>query len=173
LTPLQESTKRERSSDSLTLSSSYSDNDTPNGVQKTALVSTHKSSHHSGKKSGKRSKKPKQAHKNESAQSKENKNKERSLASQRRRAHVLERIRRDSWNTSSDEDNSLTPATDVSSPLDSSTSSTLFTDEGSKNVLVDVERVRADLQRRILSKKPPAHFETPATDPVFHEVNSQ
>lgn len=168
----------ERSSDSLTLSSSFSDGssscsgdqlETPKGSARTPS-----SGSSTAKKSSKQSKKSKKSRKKEQTHSKEKT--ERSLASQRRKAHVLQRIRMDSLNTSSDEENSLTPLTNLLSPVESSEfvamSSSVSSGKEAGEVALDAESVKLDLQRRIMSKKPPAHFETPATDPVFHEVIS-
>lgn len=190
-------THRQRSSDSLTLSSSYSEGEatssegpTPSTAQGSgpgqARAPGAAKPPSSGKKSGKHSKKSKKGKKkDQQAQGKggEKGGHQRSPASQRRRAHVLQRIRQDSLNTSSDEENSLTPLVDLPSPLLDPTFPVAGEVAGAGAGLVggaspvkegvevwDQERVRGDLQRRILSKKPPAHFETPATDPIFHEV---
>ncbi len=109
---------------------------------------------------------------------------ERSLASQKRRAHVLQRIRQDSLNTSSDEENSLTspglPPDTQTPPEDLTgggsggvmeTSSTTSLGSEKEASSMDRESVKMSLQKRILLKKPPARFETPATDPIFHEVS--
>ena len=178
---------RQRSSDSLTLSSSYSESEitssegtspssSSTGVQGGAKKGVAKTSSSGsggggGKKGGKQAKKSKKAKKKEQTVPKE-----RSERSQRRRAHVLQRIRQDSLNTSSDEENSLTPLTDLPSPFDPSfpggmAGSISPVKEGMVEVFRDPEKVMADLQKRILSKKPPSHFETPATDPVFHDVS--
>jgi hypothetical protein len=161
---------RQRSSDSLTLSSSVSDSEVTSseGVSSSGnQASTKKKSGvGAGKKSKKQGKKSKKGQKQSKSQPTAQQAKERSEKSMRRRAHIMQRIRNDSWNTSSDEDNSLTPLTE------SISTDTAFLEEGSSEVIeVDIKEVQADLQRRILSKKPPAPFDTPATDPIYHEVS--
>ena len=127
-----------------------------------------------GKRSKKQAKKSKKSHKKE--QSKAKQNTERSSSSQRRRAHILQRIRSDSFNTSSDEEHSLTSST-ASVGSDSSItaleSSGTLSDARGSTAVIDPEVVKSTVQRRILSKKPPSHFETPATDPVYHEVRDK
>lgn len=157
---------RERSSDSLTLSSSVSDSEVTssegascNGAPTNNSKNTAKVS--AGKKSRKQSKKAKKCQK----KSQPPPSKEKSEKSLKRRAHVIQRIRNDSWNTSSDEENSLAP------PTESSSTEMVFPEVAeATGEVVDVRIVQADLQKRILSKKPPAHFETPATEPIYHEV---
>lgn len=159
---------RQRSSDSLTLSSSISDSEVTSsegtscsGEQTKAKAS----SAGAGKKSKKQAKKSKKSQK---SQPPGKPSKERSEKSLRRRAHVIQRIRNDSWNTSSDEDNSLTLLTE------SSSAETAFPGvaEERRGEAIDVKIVKADLQKRILSKKPPAQFETPDTEPIYHEVRT-
>lgn len=77
----------------------------------------------------------------------------------------MQRIRNDSWNTSSDEENSLAPL------AESTSADAAFLEEEAAVVEIDAKKVQADLQKRILSKKPPAPFVTPATDPIYHEVS--
>lgn len=160
---------RQRTSDSLTLSSSVSDSEVTSsegancgGEQTNESRNTKKPSTGTGRKSKKqaKSKKTKKSQKKSQPQP----SKEKTEKSLRRRAYMMQRIRNDSWNTSSDEENSLTPLTE-------SSSETAFPElAGEKGEAVDTEKVKADLQKRILSKKPPAQFETPATAPIYHEV---
>lgn len=174
--------QRQRSSDSLTLSSSYSDGEVTSsegasgsstgaqgGGAKKGVAKTAGPGSKAGKKSNKQTKKAKKVKKKEQSV------KERSEKSQRRRAHVLQRIRKDSLNTSSDEENSLTPVIDLPSPVDRNFPTGLAESSSPEKEypgdVRDPEKVRVDLKRRILSKKPPAHFETPATEPVFHDVS--
>lgn len=187
-------TMRQRSSDSLTLSSSHSEGEVSSeGTSQSSGSGNSRERESGGKgaggggmgggakkksggKQGKKSKKGKKQKEDPTV------TRERSERSQRRRAHVLQRIRQDSLNTSSDEENSLTSVLDLPSldpTLDPSHhqatglptpgSDSPSTRESSEGVR-DVQKVKAELRRRILSKKPPAHFETPATDPVFHDV---
>lgn len=72
------------------------------------------------------------------------------------------RIRFDSLTTSSDEERGidsprLSRVEEVAEPLP----------EGKEE---SKERLRQRLEHKILSKKPPAMFETPATEPLFHKV---
>ena len=72
------------------------------------------------------------------------------------------RIRFDSLTTSSDEERGidsprLSRVEEVAEPLP----------EGKEE---SEERLRQRLEHKILSKKPPAMFETPATEPLFHKV---
>ena len=101
----------------------------------------------------------------------------RSQASKKRRAYILQRIRSDSFNTSSDEEHSLnsTSSDSLIATAKSSTSqlagsvwTNSFKEE--KNLRRNTEEIKEELKKRILSKKPPAYFETPGTDPIFHEV---
>lgn len=198
-------TQRQRSSDSLTLSSSLSDGDMPSSDGTTGCsgdqaeqTSTSKGTSnrggggHGGKSKKQGGKKSKKSRKKEQSSPVK---KERSLASQKRRAYVLQRIRSDSLNTSSDEENSLSSSGDTTNITTTTTSDDTTPDtngnskgpphpllslsgpggrspsSGNKGT-VDVEAMKAELKRRIMSKKPPAHFETPATEPVFHEVGT-
>lgn len=72
---------------------------------------------------------------------------------------VLQRTRSDSYTTSSDEERWL-EGWRAGSGREG--------EEGRE--VANEEQVKAKLQRRIESRKPPALFETPATDPIFHQV---
>jgi hypothetical protein len=190
---------RQRSSDSFTLSSSPSEGETPNNSsegtshsedqsQRTQKGSSFKDGGSSkpglssgkGKKSSKKqSKKSKKKGKGQGGQSSSPSAADQQARSKRiskRRAYVLERIRSDSL-TSSDEEHCLgsSEMSTSSSSTDSGTSS-LFLHQDSiledgDSAVVDVDKLKCHLQRRIMAKKPPATFETPATQPLFHEVS--
>ena len=190
---------RQRSSDSFTLSSSPSEGETPNyssegtshsedQSQRTQKGSSFKDggslkpslSSGKGKKSSKKqSKKSKKKGKGQGGQSSSSSAAEQQARSKRiskRRAYVLERIRSDSL-TSSDEEHCLgsSEMSTSSSSTDSGTSS-LFLHQDSiledgDSAVVDIDKLKCHLQRRIMAKKPPATFETPATQPIFHEVS--
>ena len=160
---------RQRSSDSLTMSSSVSDSEITSSEGASCNGEQAKNVLSAGAR-GKKSKKQAKKSKSKKGQKKSQpvaiqQSKERSEKSLRRRAHVMQRIRNDSWNTSSDEENSLTPLTESSS-----VDAAFLEEEVVEVVEVDAKKVQADLQKRILSKKPPAPFVTPATDPIYHEV---
>lgn len=158
---------RHRSSDSLTLSSSFSDSELTSSGSGTCIVEATSAAKKETKPSSSGNKKSKkQARKSKKSQKTPRPSKEKSERSLKRKAHIIQRIRNDSWNTSSDEDNSLTPLTEAGGSLEAMQQQQLET------VQVDVEKVRADLWKRILSKKPPAQFETPATDPIYHKDES-
>ena len=187
---------RQRSSDSFTLSSSPSEGETPNNSsegtshsedqsQRTQKGSSFKDGGSSkpglssgkGKKSSKKqSKKSKKKGKGQGGQSSSLSAAEQQAKSKRiskRRAYVLERIRSDSL-TSSDEEHCLGSSEMSTSSTDSGTSS-LFLHQDSiledgDSAVVDIDKLKCHLQRRIMAKKPPATFETPATQPIFHEV---
>ncbi len=72
---------------------------------------------------------------------------------------VVQRSRSDSYTTSSDEERWLEGRREGGGKEG---------EEGREEV--DEEQVKAKLQRRIESRKPPSHFETPATDAIFHQV---
>lgn len=82
----------------------------------------------------------------------------------------IKRIRFDSLTTSSDEERGidsprLSRVEEVAEPL---------SERGEKvggNERDSEERMRQRLEHKILSKKPPAMFETPATEPLFHQVH--
>lgn len=79
------------------------------------------------------------------------------------------RIRFDSLTTSSDEERvidspRLSRVEEVAEPL--------AEDEKKENERESKERLRQRLEHKILSKKPPAMFETPATEPLFHQVHT-
>ena len=187
---------RQRSSDSFTLSSSPSEGETPNyssegtshsedQLQRTQKGSSFKDGGSSkpslssgkGKKSSKKeSKKSKKKSKGQSSSSSAAEQQARSKKISKRRAYVLERIRSDSL-TSSDEEHCLgsSEMSTSSSSTDSGTSS-LFLHQDSiledgDSAVVDIDKLKCHLQRRIMAKKPPATFETPATQPIFHEVS--
>ncbi len=157
-------TQRQRSSDSLTLSSSYSDDDllSPGCSGDQRDLKKDATSTSRGKKSKKQSKKSKKSKKSEKTQSSQSSG--RSPSSQRRRAYVLQRIRNDSLNTSSDEEHSLTLSSDAA------VSNSALPEMPTKETVFDAEKVKEHIHERVLSKKPPAQFDTPATDPIFHEV---
>ena len=178
---------RQRSSDSFTLSSSLSEGEGPSSEGTTSHGEDHRTQSSSnkdnrssqsslkGKKSSKKqSKKSKKTHKKDKGQggqSSSTDQQSRSKKISKRRAYVLERIRNDSL-TSSDDEHSLA-SSDVSSSTDSGRSSLLHQDsilEDGDSAIIDVEKVKLHLQRRIMAKKPPSQFETPSTQPVFHEV---
>ena len=122
------------------------------------------------KKKGRKSKKVNKKESNQSSLSSQSK--ERSQASQRKRAHILQRIRRDSLNTSSDEEHSLSSNssdTFLTAGACAEHAQTDLTKEDS-NAHRSVEDIKEELKKRIFSKKPPAYFETPGTDPIYHEV---
>jgi len=133
-----------------------------------------------GKKSKKKGRKTKKSGKKEptgqSSSSASSQSKERSEASKRRRAHVLQRIRRDSWNTSSDEDHTLSSnnSSESLSQCDSvflESSQTTDLKKEDQNAQCSVDHIKEHLRKRIFSKKPPTYFETPATDPIYHEAS--
>ena len=77
-----------------------------------------------------------------------------------------QRLRHDSYTTSSDEEPVKREALVVTIPPP--------VERGPQNEIedrdMDTEKFKLQLQRKIQSKKPLSHFETPATDCVFHEV---
>ena len=77
-----------------------------------------------------------------------------------------QRLRHDSYTTSSDEEPVKREALVVTIPPP--------VERGPDNEIeergVDTETLKLQLQRKIQSKKPASHFETPATDCIFHEV---
>lgn len=80
------------------------------------------------------------------------------------------RIRFDSLTTSSDEERvidspCLSRVEEVAEPLPEDGKEVGESEKESK------ERLRQRLEHKILSKKPPAMFETPATEPLFHQVH--
>ena len=186
---------RQRSSDSFTLSSSPSEGETPNSSEGTShsedqLQTTQKGSifkdggssklglsSGKGKKSSKKqSKKSKKKAKGQGGQSSSLSAAEQQAKSKKiskRRAYVLERIRSDSL-TSSDEEHCLGSSEMSTSSTDSGTSLLLLHQdsilEDGDSAVVDIDKLKCHLQRRIMAKKPPATFETPATQPIFHEV---
>ena len=181
---------RQRSSDSFTLSSSPSEGETPASSEGTSHSEDQRtkdssfkdggsskpvlSSGKSKKSSKKQSKKSKKKDKGHGGQSSSGEQQARSKKVSKRRAYVLERIRSDSL-TSSDEEHCL-GSSEVSSTCstDSGTSSLLHQDsilEDGDSAVVDIDKLKVHLQRRIMAKKPPATFETPATQPIFHEVS--
>ena len=160
---------RQRSSDSLTLSSSLSDSELTSESGTCIVEATSAASKKETKTASTGNKKSKkQAKKSKKSQKSSRPSKEKSERSLKRKAHIIQRIRNDSWNTSSDEDNSLTPLTETGGSLEA-----VQQQQQSETVQLDVEKVRADLWKRILSKKPPAQFETPATDPIYHKVRKK
>ncbi len=72
---------------------------------------------------------------------------------------AVHRTRSDSYTTSSDEERWLEGRREAGRR-----------DGGEGREAVDEEQVKAKLERRIQSRKPPSLFETPATDPIFHQV---
>ena len=131
-----------------------------------------------GKKSKRKGRKSKKTTKKEQAQS-SIQSTSKSQASKRRRAHILQRIRSDSLNTSSDEERQLSSTSSDSLLAGVVTSDSVFVDsprtdsaKDDGNSLRDAGEVKKELKRRIISKKPPAYFETPGTDPIFHDVSS-
>ena len=187
---------RQRSTDSFTLSSSPSEGETPNSSegtshsedqsQRTQKGSSFKDSGlskpglslgKSKKSSKKQSKKSKKKGKGQGGQSSSLTAAEQQAKSKKiskRRAYVLERIRSDSL-TSSDEEHCLGSSEMSTSSTDSGTSSLLLHQdsilEDGDSAVVDMDKLKCHLQRRIMAKKPPATFETPATQPIFHEVS--
>ena len=163
--------KRQRSSDSLTLSSSVSDGEVASSDETGIQIKDPSSP--KGTKSKKKPKKSKKSKSRKKEDPQPRQSTERSSSSQKRRAYVLQRIRSDSLNTSSDEEHSLTSSiTNTTSPdsvVNMGTSGDQSDGKGNK-IVQDTEKMKVYLQKRILSKKPPAPFETPATDPIFHEV---
>lgn len=184
---------RQRSTDSLTLSSSPSEGETPtssegtsqsedqrtkvadikdDGSSKPTLSSgkTKKSSKKQSKKSKKSQKKDRGQGAQHSSTPAEQQAKNKKMS--KRRAYVLERIRSDSL-TSSDEEHCL-GSSEMSSSTDSGMNSLLHQDsilEDGDSAVVDIEKLKLHLQRRILAKKPPVLFETPSTHHLFHEVS--
>ena len=152
---------RQRNTDSLTLSSSFSENESSLleslGHSKEKCIETHSNTNKppvsptTSKKAQKR--KLKKARKKEKAKE-VNKRKKRS-----------QRSRCDSLTTSSDEEHSSSGVEMMSS------TSTEKSTEDSGEVFIDEEALKLHLLKRIHSKKPPSHFATPATEPVFHEVS--
>ena len=187
-------TERQRSTDSFTFSSSPSEGEAPTSSEGTSQgedqrtkvsIGNHgksskpqpssSSAGKSKKSSKKQSKKSKKSQKKDKGhgggQSSSTDQQARSKRISKRRAYVLERIRSDSL-TSSDEEHCLA-SSETSSGTDSGMSSLLHQDsilEEGESGVVDIEKLKQHLQRRIMAKKPPAQFETPATHPVFHEV---
>ena len=186
---------RQRSSDSFTLSSSPSEGETPNSSEGTShsedqLQRTQKGlnfkdggssklglSSGKGKRSSKKQSKKSKKGKGQGGQSSSLSAAEQQARSKKiskRRAYVLERIRSDSL-TSSDEEHCLGSSEMSTSSTDSGTSSLLLHQdsilEDGDSAVVDVDKLKCHLQRRIMAKKPPATFETPATQPIFHEVH--
>lgn len=185
--------ERQRSTDSFTFSSSPSEGEGPTSSEGTSCTShseDQRTSESSGKKgrppkapsssgkgktsSKKQSKKSKKSQKKDKGHGGQNSSADQQAKSKKmskRRAYVLERIRSDSL-TSSDEEHCL-GSSEMSSSTDSGMSSLLHQDsilEDGDAAVVDVEKLKLHLQRRIFAKKPPTQFETPATQPVFHEV---
>ena len=182
--------ERQRSTDSFTLSSSPSEGEAPTSSEgasqnedqragggkgsKIHLTSSSSSKNKkSSKKQSKKAKKSQKRDKNQGGQSSSMDQKARSKKISKRREYVLERIRSDSL-TSSDEEHCLV-SSEMNSSVDSGTSSLLQHQdsilEDGESAVVDVEKLKLHLQRRIMAKKPPAQFETPSTQPVFHEVH--
>lgn len=186
--------QRQRSSDSFTLSSSPSEGETPSNnssegtshsedqlqrIQKGLSFKDGGSSKSgkgkkSSKKQSKKSKKKGKGHGGQSSSSAAEQQ-ARSKRISKRRAYVLERIRSDSL-TSSDEEHCLGSSEMSTSSTDSGTSSLLLHQdsilEDGDSAVVDIDKLKCHLQRRIMAKKPPATFETPATQPIFHEVSN-
>ena len=177
--------ERQRSSDSFTLSSSPSEGEGPtsseghgdeqsrsSGTKDNRSSQSSQKGKKSSKKQAKKAKRSNKKDKGQGGQSSSADQQSRSKKISKRRAYVLERIRRDSL-TSSDDEHSL-GSSDVSSSTDSGRSSLLHQDsilEDGESAIIDVEKVKLHLQRRILAKKPPSQFDTPSTQPLFHEVS--
>ena len=192
---LSNGVERQRSNDSFTFSSSPSEGEGPTSSEGTAtsqsedqrtsgsnykgeMSSSNRttSSGKSKKSSKKQSKKSKKSQKKDKGgqggQSSSADQHSRSKKISKRRAYILERIRSDSL-TSSDEEHCL-GSSEMSSSTDSGMSSLLHQDsilEDGDSAVVDVEKLKLHLQRRIMAKKPPTQFETPSTQPLYHEVH--
>lgn len=152
---------RQRSTDSLTLSSSFSENETLTSE----VVTDNKDKHR--EEPSNISKPPPSPTKSKKAlkrKSKKAKKKEKAKEESKRKKRT-QRTRTDSLTTSSDEDNSSSGVEIISS------TSTEKSVEENGEVVIDEEKLKLHLLKRIQSKKPPSHFVTPATDPIFHEVS--
>lgn len=132
-----------------------------------------------GKKSKKKGRKSKNSTKKEQSLS-STQSAGRSQASKRRRAHILQRIRSDSLNTSSDEEHLLSCTSSDSLLAAAAASDSVFVDSAWTDSSKDdgsaprnTDEVKEELKRRIFSKKPPTYFETPGMDPIFHEVRTK
>ncbi len=175
--------KRQHNSSSLTLSSSLSDGEANvfemPGVNesKLRLINNTKSSPASSptkaKKSKKQSKKSAKKSRKDKDTSAPKKDPAKSAQRKLARALVLERVRKDSLTTSSDEEHCLTPSETGSSKLSSSLSScdTIAHQESEEDFVMDTEKLKLQLKKIIHAKKPPAQFVTPGTSTVFHEVS--
>lgn len=173
------SKRRQRNNDSLTLSSSFSEGDTPNSdgsngakIEAQAETSCKPSVSPSASPTKGKKKKTKKAKKSRKGDKVEMASKGSGRVSQRKlaRALVLERIRNDSLTTSSDEEHCLT-ASGTEGLFDSlSVSDIVLPCQESEEESLDTDKIKTRLQRIIMLKKPPAQFVTPATSPVFHEV---
>lgn len=170
-------THRQRSNDSFTLSSSLSEsealssdvalqNEPMSSKQATMDLkpppSPTKGKKASAKKHAKKSKKAKKkgvSHQENKVGSSENKGKKKQP----------QRQRNDSYTTSSDEEPVRREAL-LQTVLQAVERGPTDEDgEGGRGV-VDTEKLKQLLQCKIQSKKPPSHFETPATDCILHEV---
>ena len=97
--------------------------------------------------------------------SKKSKKKNKSSQALEDRSHKRRQRRRsDSLTTSSDEEHTTLP------PHPSSSSSLPPPSPSPLSFGEDLGAMKEHLKRRIFSRKPPALFETPATEPVYHEV---
>lgn len=171
--------RRQRSEDSFTLSSSLSEGDVSleqSGGPDAQIPSSKPPPGNKGKKATtkKHAKKPKKSKKGNDKKQKaqggqvDDKGASTQSKGQKRRPLQLQRLRSDSLTTSSDEEHTpelarRLPAMDeeVFSPV---------TPTMETSVVVDVERLKSQLQQKIKSRKPPSSFETPATEPIFHQV---
>ena len=83
----------------------------------------------------------------------------------------FQRARSDSYTTSSDEEHisEMTKRVSCKAELQEAPRSVAVSlvEEGG---MMDGEKLRLQLQYKIESRKPPFVFETPATDPIFHQV---
>ena len=155
-------THRQRNTDSLTLSES----DTPDVAQqgkfttpKLAVTSPTKGKRASAKKHAKKAKKKLKSNQDLTKAGSSG------VKGQGKRP---QRLRHDSYTTSSDEEPVKREALAVTIPPP--------VERGPENEVedrgMDMEKFKLQLQRKIQSKKPLSQFETPATDCVFHEVFS-
>ena len=90
---------------------------------------------------------------------------------------AIKRLRFDSLTTSSDEERGidsprLSRVEEVAEPLPEKEGGERGRVGGGRSEQESEERLRQRLEYKIISKKPPALFETPATEPLFHQVRA-
>ena len=167
-------THRQRSNDSLTLSSSLSESEAlssdvsqQNELMTSKQATTDLKPPPSPTK-GKKASAKKHAKKSKKAKKKGVSSQETKAGSSEDRGKKKQpqRRRNDSYTTSSDEEPVRREALVQTVLQDVERAPT----DEVQEAVVDTEKLKLLLQRKIWSKKPPSHFETPATDCILHEV---